>query len=328
MDCFENISKTQNKPKNLENELTQLKQSLPKELWFNGTPMYLYQGFWAPKLDSILAFQNHFQAHDTDVFITSSRKTGTTWLKSLVYAICNRQNHPPSESPLLCHNPHELVPQLESTIYTKSEFPDLCKGKCPRLFGTHVPYQALPTSIKVSKCKIIYIFRNPLDTMISSWKFYQNVSDNKTLKPEMLDLYADMFCDGKMPFSPFEDHVSGYWKKSLEIPEKVLFVKYEDLKDGPVTELKRMADFLQCPFTTEEEETGLIDDIVNLCSFEKLKQVSEPNKSAKVYSTIQNDGFYRKGVVGDWVNFMSPSMAERFNTIMAKKFSGSGFMLP
>ncbi|KAL9244639.1 hypothetical protein vseg_018397 [Gypsophila vaccaria] len=321
------MSKQQNKTENLENEITLLKQSLPKVPWFNGNPMYQYQGFWAPKLDNIVAFQNHFQAHDSDVIITSIRKAGTTWLKSLVYAISNRANYPPSESPLLGHNPHELVPQFESNIYKKSKFPDLSSVKCPRLFGTHVPYQALPSSIKESKSKIVYIFRNPLDTIISSFQFYQKVLDNKTLKPDMLECYANMFCDGKIPFGPFENHVLGYWKASLEIPNKVLFVRYEDLKDDPIRELRRIAEFLQCPFTTEDEEKGTIDDIVNLCSFQKLKQVAESKKDPQVYELMQNDDFYRKGTVGDWVNYMSPSMAERFNTIIVEKFSGSGFAL-
>ncbi|KAL9244641.1 hypothetical protein vseg_018399 [Gypsophila vaccaria] len=326
MECTHNTSKLQNKiADNLNNEVAQLKQSLQKELWFNGNPMYLYQGFWAPVLDPIVACQNHFQAHDSDVFIASIRKAGTTWLKSLVYAICNRGNHLPSESPLHGHNPHGLVPQLESNVYAKSKTPDLSGFKCPRLFGTHVPYQALPSSIKESKCKIIYITRNPLDTMISSFQFYQKTSNNKTLKPDMLELFADKFCNGKIPFGPFEDHVLGYWKRSLETPEKILFLRYEDLKDDPIRELRRIAGFLQCPFTAEEEEKGMTDDIVNLCSFQKLKLVAESGKAPELNDIIRNEHLFRKGSVGDWVNFMSPSMAERFNVIMDEKFSASGF---
>ncbi|KAL9244640.1 hypothetical protein vseg_018398 [Gypsophila vaccaria] len=327
MESIHNISKPKNEIDNLEYEVAQLKQSLQKELWFNGNPMYLYQGFWAPVLDTTVACQNHFQAHDSDVFITSIRKVGTTWLKSLVYAICNRGNHSPSESPLLGHNPHGLIPQLESNVYAKSKTPDLSGFKRPRLFGTHVPYLALPNSIKQSKCKIIYITRNPLDAMISSFQFYQMLLDNKSLKSDMLELFADKFCDGKIPFGPFEDHVLGYWKRSLETPEKILFLRYENLKDDPIRELRRIAEFLKCPFTAEEEEKGTIDDILNLCSFQKLKEVAESKKAPQVYETMRNDHFFRKGSVGDWINFMSPTMAERFNKIMAEKFCGSGFQL-
>ncbi|XP_021731980.1 cytosolic sulfotransferase 15-like [Chenopodium quinoa] len=309
-----------------EAELTQLKNSLPQELWFNGNPMYLYQGFWTQKLESLVAFQNHFEAHDTDIFITSARKAGTTWLKALVYAICNRANHPPSESPLLVHNPHELVPQLESNTYFKSKCPDLSSLKSPRLFGTHVPYPSLPSSIKDTNCKIIYIYRNPFDTLVSSLLFYQSVDDNKTLKPELLGQFFDMFCEGRIPFGPFEDHVLGYWKQSLERPHKVLFVKYEDLKADPKPHLKKVAEFVGCPFSEEEEMGSVIDGIVKLCSLEKLKDVATSNKSARVYSSIQNEKFFRKGVVGDWVNYLTPSMVERLEKLMQEKFSGSGLL--
>lgn len=314
-------------PPKTEEELTQLKNSLPKELWFNGQPIYLYQGFWAPKLESLIAFQNHFQAQDTDIFITSTRKSGTTWLKALLYAICHRANHTPSESPLLSHNPHELVPQLESNIYFKSKCPYLSSLKSPKLFGTHVPFSSLPNSIKDSKCKILYIARNPCDTLVSSWLFYQNVDDNEALKPDMLGQYFDMFCQGRIPFGPFEDHVLGYWKQSQERPQKVLFVKYEDLKADPNSQLKTMAEFVGCPFSKEEEIRGVIDGIVKLCSLEKLKEVAAPNKSARVYPSTPNDKFFRKGVVGDWVNYLTPSMVEKLGKLMEEKSRGSGLTL-
>ena len=205
-----------------------LKNSLPKELWFDGYPLYFYQGFWAQKLECITAFQNHFEAQDTDIFATSFRKVGTTWLKSLVFAICDRKNHPPSKSPLLAHNPHELVPQFESNIYAKSKTPNLSTIKSPRLFGTHVPFSSLPSSIKDSKSKIIYIFRNPFDTFVSSWLFYQKLDNCKAnLTPNMFNQFFDMFCEGKVPFGPYPDHALGYWKESLKRSDKVSFIKYD-----------------------------------------------------------------------------------------------------
>uniref|UniRef100_A0A803LND7 Sulfotransferase n=1 Tax=Chenopodium quinoa TaxID=63459 RepID=A0A803LND7_CHEQI len=250
-----------------EAKLTQLKSSLQQEIWFNGNPMYLYQGFWTQKLESLVAFQNHFEAHDADIFVTSARKAGTTWLKALVYAICNRANHPPLESPLLVHNPHELVTQLESNTYFKSKCPDLSSLKSPRLF-------------------------------VSSFLFYQNVDDNKTLRPELLGQYFDMFCEGRISFGPFEDHVLGYWKQSLERPHKVLFIKYEDLKADPKPHLKKVGEFVGCPFSKEEEMGGVIDGIVKLCSLEKLKDVAATsNKIARVYPSTQNEKFFRKGLL-------------------------------
>ncbi|XP_021762363.1 cytosolic sulfotransferase 5-like [Chenopodium quinoa] len=305
-----------------EEELQQLRSSLPKELWFNSYPMYFYQNCWNIILDSTISCQNHFQAQDSDIFIASIPKTGTTWLKSLIFAIFNRNNYRISENPLLKHNPHELIPQLESIIYANPQNPDLKtlekKLDYPRILGTHLPIQSLPTSIKTSNCKIIYICRNPFDTFVSSWLFYLNYDENESVKSNMIDEYFGKFCEGKFPFGPFEDHVLGYWKQSLEESGKVLFVKFEDLKDDPKGQLKKLGEFVGYPFTSEEEQDGKIDEIMKLCSIEKLKEV-EANKNGRVYSFIENKWFFRKGEVGDWVNYLSPTMVERFEKIMDEK---------
>ena len=48
------------------------------------------------------------------------------------------------------------------------------------------------------------------------------------------------------------DHLLGYWRASLESPEKILFLECEDLKNESIYWVKKMAQF-----------------IINLCSFEK-----------------------------------------------------------
>ncbi|KAL9239917.1 hypothetical protein vseg_014189 [Gypsophila vaccaria] len=306
------------------NEIEQLKSNLPKELWFNTYPMYFYQNHWNIILDSTIACQNHFQAQDTQVFIASVPKTGTTWLKALVYSIFTRSSHEFSSSPLLNHNPHELIPQLESIIYENPNKPNVhMLEKCPTLLGTHLPYEGLPTSIKESKCKIIYIYRNPFDTFVSSWLFYLNYDENECVKGDMIEVYFGKFCDGKFPFGPFEDHVLGYWKERLVRGNKVIFVKYEDLKSDPISQLNKLGEFMGCPFTKEEESEGVINEIVKLCSIDRLKEV-EVNKSGRVYSFIENKWFFRKGEVGDWVNYLSPLMVERYEKIMEEKFRGYG----
>lgn len=146
------------------------------------------------------------------------------------------------------------------------------------------------------------------------------------MKGDMIEEYFGKFCEGKFPFGPFEDHVLGYWKQSLERPQKVLFVKFEDLKVDFEGQLKRLAEFLGCPFSQEEEREKVVDEIKKLCSIERLKEV-EANKSGRVYSFIENKWFFRKGEVGDWVNYLSPSMVERFEKIMEEKFEGFGLKL-
>lgn len=48
-----------------------------------------------------------------------------------------------------------------------------------------------------------------------------------------------------------------YWKGSLEDKENVLFLKYEEIIEEPRVQVKRVAEFLNCPFTEEEEKSEL-----------------------------------------------------------------------
>ncbi|XP_048139509.1 cytosolic sulfotransferase 15-like [Rhodamnia argentea] len=281
----------------------------------------LYQNFWypTPLLPNVIAFRRHFEAKDKDILLVSQPKSGTTWLKALVFSIVNRSRFDTSNTPLLTSNPHEVVPFIEHKLW-----PDLDGLAEPRLLATHIPYPALPESVQPSDCRIIYICRNPLDTVISSWHFLLERARPENQPEWSLEEHFEAFCQGEILFGPFWDHITGYWKESLERPRKVLFLKYEDLKEDIVGQLKKVAEFVGFPFTEEEEEGGVIEEIAKMCSLKTLKGL-EVNKSGKLPHTItEKRSFFRKGEVGDWVNHLTPSMVDRLNSIMQEKFSPLG----
>lgn len=314
-------------------ECKELLVSLPKEKGWRTPYLYQFQGFWCqPKeIQSIITFQKHFKSRESDVIIATIPKSGTTWLKALAFAIINRQRFPAASSNtqnhrLLTSNPHDLVPFLEYKLYSNNQVPELSNFPEPRTFATHVPYPSLEESIKKSEnVKIVYLCRNPFDTFISSWHFV------KKLRPESLPHFPleeafKMYCNGVVGFGPFWDHMLGYWKESLKRPEKVLFLKYEGMKEDILSNLKELASFLGFPFSVEEERDGVIEDIAKLCSFENLKEL-EVNKSGKAMAfskQFENKHLFRKGIVGDWVNYLNPSMVKQLSQLMEHKFEGSG----
>jgi len=95
------------------------------------------------------------------------------------------------------------------------------------------------------------------------------------------------------------------------------------MKMNPSFYLKKIAMFLECPFTKEEESKGVVGDILNLCSFEKMSNL-ETNKTGKLPSGEQNNIFFRRGQVGDSKNFLSDEMIERLNTITEEKWAKHG----
>ncbi|KAF3434240.1 hypothetical protein FNV43_RR25343 [Rhamnella rubrinervis] len=240
-------------------------------------PLYQFKGCWYPSfaIRGTIASNLHFTAQDSDIFLASCPKSGTTWMKALIFSIVNRNRHPPNESPLLTTHHHNLIQHIEIQHYLNGNIPEnLDQLPKPRLFATHSHYASLPHSVTNSSCRIVYICRNPLDTLVSLYHFL----------------------------------------RSSKITQQDMDLTYE-----------KLAKFLGFPFSVEEENEGLVEEISSLCSFENLKnlEVNRSDKPTKPGGPPANS-FYRKGEVGDFVNHLNPSMVEKLVTITQEKFAGSG----
>ncbi|KAL1217390.1 Cytosolic sulfotransferase 7 [Cardamine amara subsp. amara] len=314
-------------PKNLqrdEEETISLISSLPSDIDFHGRELFKYQECWYDNktLQGILNFQQGFEPQDTDIIVASFPKSGTTWLKALTVALLERSKHYSHDHPLLLDNPHGLVPVLELRLFTESSNPDLTNIlSSPRLFSTHVPFHTLREALKNSPCKIVYVWRNVKDALVSLWYFE---CANLKIEEErsMLESMFESFCSGVSYYGPFWEHVLSYWRGSLEDSKNVLFLRYEELKTEPHVQLKKLAEFLNCPFTVEEEESGSVEEILELCSLRNLKNL-EINKTGKTARGVDHNNFFRKGEIGDSKNYLTHEMEKRIDMIIEEKFRGS-----
>ncbi|XP_042495131.1 cytosolic sulfotransferase 8-like [Macadamia integrifolia] len=301
-----------------------------------GEPMYQYQGFWySSRVGSVgpLAVQDHFRARASDILIASIPKSGTTWLKSLAFAVINIKSHPPSvqqQHPLHIFNSHDLVPMLEIRLYNNdfngNRIPNLDILPSPRLFGTHMPYTSLPQSVTLSGSRIVYICRNIKDNLVSMSRFIIKMRLALSLEPMKVEDILEWFCKGRCVIGEVIEHALGYWKASLERPQNVLFLKYDKMVAEPALHLKRIAEFMGCPFSSMEEKEGVVHQIIKLCSFENLSNL-EVNKTGLSDGGFLNRAYFRKGKVGDSANYLSPKMMEQLDQIIEQKLHGSGLTL-
>ncbi|KAK8305194.1 hypothetical protein V6Z11_D03G044000 [Gossypium hirsutum] len=153
---------------------------------------------------------------------------------------------------------------------------------------------------------------NPKDVLVSKWYFVNKLRPKK-MPPLSLEETFDLFCKG----------VS---HSSVELSKKVLFLKYEDVKKEPLGCVRKVAEFLGVPFTLEEENKEIVEQIVKLCCFESMSN-QDVNKLDKRYQQrlVSNSDFFRKGEVGDWVNHLSPEMAEKLDQITEQKLQDTRF---
>uniref|UniRef100_A0ACD5Z9G2 Uncharacterized protein n=1 Tax=Avena sativa TaxID=4498 RepID=A0ACD5Z9G2_AVESA len=157
--------------------------------------------------------------------------------------------------------------------------------------------------------------------VVSLWHFLRR------LRPDLpFNSVFESTCDGKMSYGPVWDHVLGYWRAAIARPDKVLFLRYEELLHDPAGQVRRLAAFLGMPFSVAEEEFGTVDNIVQLCSFGHLKGL-DANKIGGLdpILPIPRDALFRNGESGDWVNHMTPEMASHLDEIVAEKMRGTWF---
>ncbi|KAL8240759.1 hypothetical protein R6Q59_014114 [Mikania micrantha] len=288
--------------------------------------MYKYQDFWSIKhlIEGAILAQQSFKAEPSDVFLCSAPKTGTTWLKSLSFAILTREKFDESTTPLLTKFAHECVPLLENSHVVEHE--NIRKNLSLPLISTHLPYASLPESVISSNCKIVYIYRNIKDVIVSQYHFGREALKLSMEDAPFEEAFND-FCKGVSGYGPYWDHVLGYWKASLERPEKILLLKYEDLKSEPKSNVKRLADFIGSPFSVDEEKAGVVDNIIKFCGFENMSKL-EVNKTGKINGSLfENRFYYRKGKVGDWMNYFTNEMKEKIDKLTDEKFDGTSLLL-
>ncbi|KAF8745036.1 hypothetical protein HU200_013484 [Digitaria exilis] len=170
-----------------------------------------------------------------------------------------------------------------------------------------------------SGCRVVYICRDPKDALVSYWHFTKKAS------PAVgVDARSFTIQDASQPGRPQWQHALRYWEESVKRPDKVLFLKYEEMLLDPESHLRKLAEFMGCGFSSEEEESGVVSAIVDLCSLGKMKDLEvNRNGSANLFG-IKNECYLRKGVAGDWSNHMTPEMAERLDKIVEDALQGSG----
>uniref|UniRef100_A0ACD5ZF07 Uncharacterized protein n=1 Tax=Avena sativa TaxID=4498 RepID=A0ACD5ZF07_AVESA len=281
-----------------------------------------YQGFWLPDfyVAAAINLQQRFEPRRDDVIVASFPKCGTTWLNALTFATMARAAYPPAgaDHPLLRLNPHQCLPFLEG-LFQGGREAELEALPSPRLMNTHMPLPMVPRAVPA--CRLVYICRDPKDMVVSLWHFLGR------LRPELpFNSVFECTCDGTMSYGPVWDHVLGYWRAAIARPDKVLFLRYEELLRDPAGQVRTLAGFLGTPFSAAEEASGTVDSIVKLCSFGHLKGL-EANKIGHLNPLlpIPRDALFRNGASGDWVNHMTPEMASHLDEIVAEKMRGTGF---
>ncbi|KAL7590758.1 hypothetical protein Lser_V15G37129 [Lactuca serriola] len=268
--------------------------------WATFRDLYQYQGFWyyEGSLQRIVQAQEQFKAQPTDIILCTTPDSDALRLQTLAFAIINRTTTSSLESGNALQ---PKIPCLEMDLFPMHKDLEISSNPKFPLFTTHIPYTSLPKSIIDSKCKIVYMCRNPKDVLVSQWR---DIGTTDLDRIPLNQAYKS-FCKGVSNYGSFWDHVLGYWEATMKWPDRVLFLTNEKLETETSFNVRRLAQFLGCPFSLDEEMRGVVRKI----SMKKTKEIQR-NKD-----------------VEDQMDYLSKEMKDHIDQITKNRFKGSGLII-
>ncbi|XP_070541676.1 sulfotransferase 1C2-like [Ptychodera flava] len=269
-----------------------------------GCNIFLHEGFPLPPGMTVKRVKElmEFEVRHDDVFIVGYPKSGTNWMQIAVAKM--------SDSWGTCKiTDNGRVPVLELPSRPSLEGFEKCvDAPSPRLIKSHLPLKYFPPKRAETKCKVIYIARNPKDVCVSWFNM------NKAFAPINFSLtfaeYVERFVQGKVFYSSYVDHVCDW--RDLGLDDNVLHVTYEEMKADVVSVLRKITKFIGKSESNEE-----VAKIAESISFEKIKGSREQFNAATLDEKVSP--FLRKGIIGDWKNHLTVAQNELFDKEIVEK---------
>ncbi|XP_054859783.1 amine sulfotransferase-like isoform X2 [Eublepharis macularius] len=279
----------------------------PEEYLFSHKRFYFQpQLATAEYLDSL----EDFEIRDSDVFLVTYPKSGTTWTQNILSLIYHEGHRDGTEDIDLL----DRVPWLEYNIRGT----DYINRPSPRLFACHLPYYMVPKGLRNKRGKVIYVSRNPKDVLVSYYHFSKIAVKIETA--EDFDSFMEKFLSGKVLASLWLDHVEGWYGHKDNF--NILFLTYEEMKKDLRSSVLKICNFLGKKLTEKE-----LHDVVDKASFDKQRRDPRTNYEHLPPDIIEKGKghFLRKGTVGDWKNTMTVAQSERFDSVFKERMQNLPF---
>ncbi len=166
---------------------------------------------------------------------------------------------------------------------------------------THLPLSFYKRGLQLqSKAKIIVGVRNPKDTLVSLYKFYQLLGPLGNFPGTWDQFFEHLYKRKQLINCDFFEYYEGWCLHKNENPDQVLFVRYEDLKRDFSAVIRTMAAFLGKSLTEEQ-----IERIEEHTMFDAMKK---NEKACPAPEWVE--GYFMKGQIGDWVNYFSQDQSD------------------
>jgi aryl sulfotransferase len=271
-------------------------------------------------------YQNHnldstrwqqFQPRPDDIVITTSIKSGTTWMQEIVRQLifCGEAAAPERDNTSLW----QVSPWLEWPILPRDVVLGTLAAQPHRRFiKSHLPLDGLPYFPQV---KYILVGRDARDVAMSLWNHYAEFNDvvfgtNSVPDgtgdpfplppPDIHTFWRDWIGRGWFawesegyPFWGNLYHTQSWWP--YRHLSNILFVHYNDLKSDLAGEIHHIADFLEIPLAD-----SALASILQATGFHAMREREDRlNDRMRIAWKEGAKTFFHKGTNGRWRDVLS-----------------------
>jgi hypothetical protein len=238
---------------------------------------------------------HHRGLRSSDVFLASYPRSGTTWSRFTLFEILTGRTAG-----------FAAVDETVRLIYGPAG-PALLPAN-GRFLCTHEKYR------KEYK-RAIYLVRDVRDVALSEFAY---ITALEFFRGDF-DQFLKAFLYGKIsPFNPWQKHVSSWLDSPIGSTTDLLVVRFEDLRNSPLQEFTRMAEFLGLDTNRDRIEQAIGNNELQRM---KQKERAEPRRAS-----VKGE-FVRTGLVQGWRNKLTEEQLQLIEQHAGVALSRLGYQL-
>ena len=248
-----------------------------------------------------LVWARHRGVKDQDVFVASYPRSGSTWLRFLLFETLTKNDAG-------FDNVNRMLPDVGMHADATPLLPN--QG---RLIKTHEPFRP-------AYKRAVYVVRDVRDVVLSEYA-YQNALGR--IERTFDDYLTDFLNGTATGYGSWQEHVRGWIDSPLTANGNLLVVRYRDLRKDTQTYLQRIVDFLGV-----DVDRQMIVRAIQNNEFQKMR--AKEDKSPQLGKSAEGESrFVRKGAVGGWREQLTPEqllrIEEKTGSMLARLRFGSSF---
>ncbi|XP_037941829.1 sulfotransferase 1E1-like, partial [Teleopsis dalmanni] len=250
------------------------------------------------------------EVRDDDVWLITLPKCGTTWMQELTWLVLNDFNFEIAKQEYLELRSPFLEFEIDLYDGEGSILKNVTKLKSPRLLKTHMPLPLLPPQVWTKKPKVIYVFRNPKDSIVSQYYHVRRYGGASDVTPTE---FAQNFINDEMSTHQHFLHVTEFY--ALRKEPWIYYTSYERMKSDLRSVIQDVCKFLNKNITEAQ-----MQQMLHHLSFEEMKNNSRTNhiweaeQVRRIYNKKTEDiSFVRKGKVGGYKDDLTPEVIDKID---------------